>query len=213
MITSETIGHLAGALAKVQGSLRPVAMNKTNPFLRNKYADLGAIIDGLRDLCAENGISFVQMPTIEQGVGVTTRIMHESGEWLESTISLPLTDEKGKSSAQAAGSIITYLRRYALAAAFGVVADEDADGSDSPAPPPRNGQADVLSDLPITNNQQKALHALGREVYGDEWDGKRPELVSAITKGRSRSSAALTADEASVLINGMKKKKVDASDG
>lgn len=209
MITSDTIGHLAGALAKVQGSLRPVAMNKTNPFLKNRYADLGAIIDGIRDLCAENGISVVQMPTIDGGIGVTTRIMHESGEWLESTISLPLTDERGKSSAQAAGSIITYLRRYALAAAFGVVADEDADGSE--APPASNGKPEVApgrqeSALTITERQMKALHALGNEVYGDQWDVKRPALVEAVTKGRARSSAALTADEADKLINGMKEK-------
>jgi hypothetical protein len=39
-----------------------------------------------------------------------------------------MIDEKGKSAAQVAGSIITYLRRYALAAALGIYADEDTDG-------------------------------------------------------------------------------------
>jgi len=47
------------------------------------------------------------------------------------------------------------------------------------------------------------------KAYGSEWDEKRPELVSAITKGRSTSSNDLTEDEANRLIAGMQK-KIDA---
>jgi len=98
--------------------------------LKNKFADLGAVISTMRPILAEHGLSYSQLPYSEgEMVGITTIIMHESGEWLEETASLQLADERGKSAAQVAGSIITYLRRYSLSAAFGLYADEDSDGS------------------------------------------------------------------------------------
>ena len=129
---SESIAHLAAALAAAQGELGAVAMNSTNPFFKNRYADLGAVIEAAKPVLARHGLSVAQLATSEPGqVGVTTLLLHASGEWLRSTIYLPLSEERGKSSAQMAGSIITYLRRYALAAVLGMYADEDADGSDS----------------------------------------------------------------------------------
>ena len=46
-------------------------------------------------------------------------------------MTLPLGDEKVQSQAQVAGSIITYLRRYAYASVLGMYADEDTDGEPS----------------------------------------------------------------------------------
>ena len=54
--------------------------------------------------------------------------MHASGEWIESSMTLPIGDGKGISTAQSMGSIITYLRRYSLSSILGVYADEDTDG-------------------------------------------------------------------------------------
>ena len=50
---------------------------------------------------------------------------------------------------------------------------------------------------------RKALHAAGQAFYGKNWDAKRHELVRAITKGRTESSADLTVDEATRLIDGI----------
>ena len=49
----------------------------------------------------------------------------------------------------------------------------------------------------------RRFHALGEAVYGAEWDAKRPELVKAVSKRRTRSSKELTTDEISRLIQGM----------
>jgi len=49
----------------------------------------------------------------------------------------------------------------------------------------------------------KALHAAGQSFYGSQWDTKRHELVRAVTKGRAESSADLTVDEATRLIDGI----------
>lgn len=130
MMKSETTSKLFGALAKAQGEMRAVAFDATNPFLKNKFASLGAVIQTSRATLAKHGLAVSQMPTSsEKTVGVETILAHESGEWIGSTIFLPLGEEKGKSQAQLAGSVITYLRRYSLAGILGMYADEDGDGN------------------------------------------------------------------------------------
>jgi len=75
-------------------------------------------------------------------IGVESMLMHESGEFVAERIVIPLTEEKGKTKVQCAGSTLTYLRRYSWAAILGMYSDEDADGSSpvqvfgpKPAPP------------------------------------------------------------------------------
>jgi hypothetical protein len=65
-------------------------------------------------------------------IGVESILTHESGEFVAERILIPLTEEKGKSKVQSAGSTLTYLRRYSWASILGMYSDEDADGS-SPA--------------------------------------------------------------------------------
>ena len=134
MDKSDSVLKLSGALAKAQAEMPAVEKNATNPFLKNRYADLGAVIEAAKPILAKNGLSVVQMPvSLDNSIGVTTMLMHESGEWLEGTIFLPIGDEKGKSVAQVTGSVITYLRRYSYASILGMYADEDTDGN-KPAP-------------------------------------------------------------------------------
>ena len=78
----------------------------------------------------------------------------------------------------------------------------------APAAPsePIIAQAET-GDLPrLTDWQRKALHAAGVAYYGKTWDDKRHELVLRVTKGRTQSSADLTPDEATRLIDGINRK-------
>jgi hypothetical protein len=135
MEKSEGIKALAEALARAQAEMPPVPFNAVNPFLKNRFADLGSVISTVQPVLAKHGLSVSQLPFGDGGiVGITTILLHISGEWLETSISLPLEAEKGKSAAQAAGSIITYLRRYSLAAIIGAYSEEDADGNEPPKP-------------------------------------------------------------------------------
>ena len=135
MEQSESIKELASALCKAQAELRAAEMTAINPFLKNKYADLGENIKASRPALTKYGLSVVQ-PVSSSGdnVIVTTMLMHESGEWIRDTMEFPLAEARGKSLAQEAGSIITYLRRYGYAAMVGLYADEDTDGeTENPA--------------------------------------------------------------------------------
>lgn len=130
---SESIKELAAALAKAQGQLKPAIKDSENPHFKSKYADLGAVWEACRKPLSDNGLSIVQMPTdsSEPGrVALTTMLLHTSGEYLISTCSTRLQQD----SAQGVGSALTYLRRYALAAMVGIVADIDDDGNAASQP-------------------------------------------------------------------------------
>jgi hypothetical protein len=150
---SESLKELAAALAKAQGVMAAAKMDAVNPFLKNKYADLGSVIAAAKKPLADNGLSYSQHPHMtEREVGVTTILMHASGEWLESVISIPMSDDKGRSLAQNVGSIITYLRRYSLSAILGIHADEDTDGNEKkqqPAQATKIAQVDTVEGKPI----------------------------------------------------------------
>jgi hypothetical protein len=98
-----------------------------NPFFKSKYADLGAVVKAVKEPFAENGLCYVQFPIAEENrIGITTRLMHNSGEWLEQDFSIPYA----QIDPQKAGSVLTYFRRYSLAAVAGVPqVDDDAEAA------------------------------------------------------------------------------------
>ena len=159
MNKSNTIKELSSALQKAQAEMPVVVFDATNPFLKNKFASLGAVINTSRPILAKHGLSVSQFPTsINGSVGVTTILAHSSGEWMEDTIYLPLAEEKGKSAAQVAGSVITYLRRYSWAAVLGLYADEDTDGS----------QPEKKQDAPKQDDKDAGpVTAAGWEAWGN----------------------------------------------
>lgn len=120
---SEAINEIGAALAKAQKVMKGAKKDSANPFFKSKYADLASVSDACRDALSDNGIAVVQSPsTCEDGrVNVETMLVHASGQWISETLSVKPKDD----GAQAMGSVITYLRRYALAAFAGVAPEDD----------------------------------------------------------------------------------------
>jgi|TARA_R110000787_G_scaffold25324_5_gene71277 hypothetical protein len=119
MNQSESIQELAKSLCLAQAMMGGAVKDSTNPFFNSGYADLASVIKVIKPAFAKHGLSFVQLPVTSEGgrgVGVSTMLMHESGEWLQGEYLLPMD----KVSAQGAGSAITYARRYALSALCGI---------------------------------------------------------------------------------------------
>lgn len=180
---SEKLDLLASALSKAQAEMPAVPMNAVNPFLKNKYADLAEMIKVASPILAKNGLSISQQPvSVEGQIGVTTTLLHASGQWIEDTISLPLGDEKGKSLAQVAGSIITYLRRYSYGAIVGLATDEDTDGNQ---PAKKHEQPEVAYKAgAMTVEQAAAMTGSDKKAYGEcsneELLGKRAGILKAL---------------------------------
>ena len=132
MKTSEAIDKIAEALSLAQKEFKPVLKNKQNPHFKNWYADLSSIFDATREALSKYGLALVQAPLVFEGrVMVTTRIIHKSGQWIESELSLKPSGD----TPQAVGSAITYARRYSAQSILGVDAEDDDDGNSSSTPP------------------------------------------------------------------------------
>ena len=128
MNSSDSIKELATALAIVQGQLTFAKKDSKNPFFKSNYADLESVWDACRSLLSDNGLAVMQFPGeyMDGNMALNTIITHKSGEWMSQEMSVPVS----KPDAQGAGSALTYMRRYALAAVVGVVqADDDGNSA------------------------------------------------------------------------------------
>ena len=131
MQSSEHVNELAKALASAQAQIEGARKDSKNAHLGNKYADLSSVWDACRTALTSNGLSVAQgAATSADGstLQLDTRLMHESGQWIESRMTMRIATGKGVNDAQAYGLTMTYARRYALAAMVGVV-QEDSDAN------------------------------------------------------------------------------------
>ncbi|MFS0878303.1 ERF family protein [Solibacillus isronensis] len=127
MNKSETIIELAKAMATFQSEVKQPTKDGKNPHFRSTYVTLDGVVSAITETASKHGLSFMQFPINQENkVGVKTLVMHTSGEFIESE---PVFATPMKQDPQAAGSVLTYLRRYSLSAVFGITSDEDDDGN------------------------------------------------------------------------------------
>lgn len=131
MKTSDSIDQIAPAILAAQRLIGNAAKDARNPHFKNTYATLAAVIEAVKEPLNKNGIAIIQGlgETVNGVLQVTTRLLHTSGQWVESTSSSPLQ----KSDPQGVGSATTYLRRYSLAALL-CITQEDDDGEAARTP-------------------------------------------------------------------------------
>jgi hypothetical protein len=144
--TSDQINEIAAALAKAQATIKDAA--KSIQAYNYKYADLASVLQIVRPALSSNGIAVLQdtetLPNAS--ISVTTRLLHVSGQWVESSpLALVIEAKKGLSAAQNAGSVVTYARRYSLAALVGLAQEDDDASAGKEAPP-----AEVISEAQLS---------------------------------------------------------------
>ena len=167
MNQSESIAKLSAALVKAQAQMSAAVKDSANPYFKSSYADLNSVINAIKEPFEKNGLAYTQFPiNDDKGVGVVTRLIHESGEWLECGYTLPLGFAKKdgvlepRLDPQSAGSAITYARRYALQAMAGIPAvDDDAEMAMGRNKKAIGGQ--------ITRQQAQVLHNLLKSTGSD----------------------------------------------
>jgi ERF superfamily len=135
--TSTDINEIAAALAGAQGEfpsiekrrqalVEGVSRTSGKPYkLSYAYADIADVLSAVLPVLSKHKLAIVQ-PTLvdERGMFIKTRLMHASGQWIQSEY--PVASVTGDH--QRMGGAVTYARRYALCALIGVAADEDVDG-------------------------------------------------------------------------------------
>ena len=169
--TSEQLDQIAPALVKAQSLMSHANQDGKNPHFKSKYATLHSVIDTVKQHLNSNGIAIIQ-PVSGEGkeVQAGTRLLHESGQWIECVASA--TAQKG--TAQEVGSIVTYLRRYTLAAMCGIGSDDDDDGN-----------ASKQAESEVNNAQQRAGAALQKlkSKIGEEAARSRAQLIKSECNG------------------------------
>lgn len=202
MTTSPEINEIAAALAKAQGQMKNATLNKVNPHFRSKYADLAGIRDTVVPALTANGIAVVQtLGRIANSAGevhdcVSTRLLHISGQWIESVCPLPSTPDMQKM-----GSAITYARRYSLSAICGIAADEDDDANAASQPAtqpakvaePPAGFEDWREDLAATADE-------GMVALRAAWDASKPEYRTHLAAHNNAWWEAMKARAAKVRV-------------
>ena len=150
---SDDITELAKALSKAQSEIDGASKNNTNPFFKSNYADLHQVIQSSFPQLTKYGLSVIQgTDWIDGSIHVTTMLCHSSGQWIKSSICMPLKD---KWNAQDVGSIMTYGRRYGLSAMVGVAQyDDDAQ---SISPPKKTKKVKPLSTEELNNTDNEVF--------------------------------------------------------
>lgn len=159
MRNSESLASISPALVKAINAIEGVKKGAANPFFKSKYANLESVIEAAHDALAANGLAVMQGPGPMDGncITLTTRLIHTSGEWIETDFSLPA----GKMDPQAAGSAITYARRYSLMAMLNMPAVDD-DGEASMPRSTKPGEP---------KNPNVSVHPEGPDWWGAEGPG------------------------------------------
>lgn len=125
---SETIIKLSKALVETQKELKQPLKDAKNPFFKSEYVPLENVAEAITQTATKNGLAFSQYATTTESgnVSVGTIVFHESGEFIEYP---PLILKPENTKPQSIGSAITYAKRYALSAIFGITSDKDDDGN------------------------------------------------------------------------------------
>jgi hypothetical protein len=156
--SSETIGTIAGALAKAQAELTNpekslvatieidgAGQGRERSF---RYAPLSSGLEIVRKTLTQHEIATVQTTALDHAAGIinlTTLLAHSSGEWIASD--WPVCAITETATPHRMGAALTYARRYALFTLVGIAGEDDIDAPDLHAPEPA---------APTRKNQQSS---------------------------------------------------------
>src|SRR6516225_8850072 len=175
---SESIGTIAGALAKAQAELtnpeKSLVATIQSPFPREadrtfRYAPLSSGLDIIRKSLGRHEIATIQATGIDREAGIlrlTTVLAHSAGEWISSD--WPVCQIADIASAQRMGAALTYARRYALFALVGIAGEDDLDAADLGAP------TNPVAELPRRNDRIQSNGQAAAAQRSAPGDGRLP---------------------------------------
>lgn len=156
----EAAQAFADAMAKAQSNVLPVARDRHNVHTKANYATLAAVNDAITPVYTAEGLSVsfdtfdpvrdVGLPELEKGwVRVVAIVSHSGGHSRKYHLDGPLDDagvqgSKNKTGIQAAGSTVSYLRRYLVMMIFNVATADDNDGNPIKGPGARIDRKSVV---------------------------------------------------------------------
>ena len=181
-----------------------------------KYASLDETMECVKEALHAQGIAIAQPPVSEAGcIGIRTELIYGEEIWDRGTLLMPASDDPQK-----VGSALTYLRRYGLSSAVGMVAEDDDDGqgaqgkgsTDKPQATPGPTREEMGNDLDkalnkpqdpatgedmppvITEKQGKRMYMIAK---GKGWD--KDGMKAVVNQYGFASSKDVTKDKYEVI--------------
>ncbi|MDH3324042.1 MAG: ERF family protein [Candidatus Peregrinibacteria bacterium] len=198
--SSEKIEEIAKALLQAQKNIGGAKKGANNPFFKSKYADLGSVLEACKDHLNDAGISILQ-PVVsnDQGNFVKTILLHESGQYLASTMQLIFS----KNDMQQAGSAISYARRYTLQSLVSIPAeDDDGEAQVKPSRIKQEAKVHMSASGSATDKQLSFIKTLITQL-GSEKAEKiiKPYLNGGTFKEWEKDAKAIDASAIIKLMN------------
>lgn len=156
--------NLIKALIEFQKNNKCFKANKDNPYFKSKYIDLAQLIKDTREDLIDNDLCISQFCRVIDTKNIlVTRLMHSSGEYLDSDYQL----DPVKQDPQGMGSALTYARRYNYMAILGVASSEDDDdgnkASQQGTTKPNQGKTSSTKIIPKEEDQRSIVIAKAKE--------------------------------------------------
>jgi hypothetical protein len=190
----------------------------TNPFFKSNYADLASVTKAIKQAFSDNGLSYVQFPAAHSNkIGITTRLMHESGEWMEQSFLIPYQ----QIDPQKAGSVLTYFRRYALASVAGVPqVDDDAEmamARNEPEPADYSEEFNALTAIMAKGDPIAVMHYMNdlseeaqTEVFNYAPQGQKTKFKERV-RGEYKKARELVKQGVDALNTAMAENSAEAA--
>ena len=211
---SATFTKVAGALARAQGKFGKVLKDLTAK-VRTKsggeytysYADLSSVLEAIREPLSSEGLAIMQ-PCNSSGdrVTVTSVLTHESGEWICSTLVLPVEPKGDNPVVQAIGSAMTYGKRYGLSGLLAIASEADDDGA-AVGEYQSRGRQTQQQNRPTQNRQAENRQPQQEQTQQDQPHQTAEDLNAKYNNPKQanapakKSEQAAAADPASKLKN------------
>lgn len=214
MRMSESITKIAPAMAKAWSDLTNPKHNasvkvntKNGGSYKFEYTDLGGIIDAIKPIYKENGISIIQNPYTDYVDGklfisVETMLLHSSGEWMMSDpLKMPANN-----SIQDMGGQVTYMKRYSLSAMLGLSTEKDDDANGA------SGNDYQMNNNSRPNKASEKQLSFVNKLLEEKSKGTKynPQQLYQVLKGRLKITEDMenwTAQEASRAIKHLNEDK------
>lgn len=206
---STEISALYNALIATQQQLQAPQKNKVAQGYKYsyKYVSLDVVLAAILTACRDHGLAVMQHPqSCRGGISLITRIIHTSGQWMQSSVVVvPVREDDNNtgimssSDLQQIGATITYWRRYILSSIFGLAAEEDSDGVGPVAPTPRGRRQPQQPQQPQqpTRQLQDPREYLTIQFCALQTQGKSVDDINAMWRSDTPIAAL---DEAGQIV-------------
>lgn len=101
--------------------------NAENPYYNSKYADLGVVVDALKEPLKEQGLTYLFSVDKTNENDWVLKTYVSDGTDITLASGFPLVN----SDPQKFGASLTYAKRYSLCTVFNVIAEADDDGNEA----------------------------------------------------------------------------------